>query len=71
MQNKLDGLKFSCYISENKYDYLPTTVNVCSELMKLILCILVSLCVIKKGNCYYCLFPKSCYQKTVELVQCV
>ncbi|EDK98059.1 UDP-sugar transporter protein SLC35A5 isoform X3 [Mus musculus] len=35
---------------ENKYDYLPTTVNVCSELMKLILCILVSLCVIKKED---------------------
>ncbi|XP_012972367.1 probable UDP-sugar transporter protein SLC35A5 isoform X2 [Mesocricetus auratus] len=33
---------------ENKYDYLPTTVNVCSELMKLILCIFVSVCVIKK-----------------------
>ncbi|GAB1300302.1 Probable UDP-sugar transporter protein SLC35A5 [Apodemus speciosus] len=35
---------------ENKYDYLPTTVNVCSELMKLILCVLVSLCVIKKED---------------------
>ncbi|XP_031219848.1 probable UDP-sugar transporter protein SLC35A5 isoform X2 [Mastomys coucha] len=35
---------------ENKYDYLPTTVNVCSELMKLILCILVSLCVLKKED---------------------
>ncbi|EGW03426.1 putative UDP-sugar transporter protein SLC35A5 [Cricetulus griseus] len=35
---------------ENKYDYLPTTVNVCSELMKLILCVFVSVCVIKKGN---------------------
>ncbi|XP_050004710.1 UDP-sugar transporter protein SLC35A5 isoform X2 [Alexandromys fortis] len=33
---------------ENKYDYLPTTVNVCSELIKLILCLLVSLCVIRK-----------------------
>lgn len=33
---------------ENKYDYLPTTVNVCSELIKLIFCVLVSLCVIKK-----------------------
>lgn len=35
---------------ENKYDYLPTTVNVCSELMKLILCILVSLCIMKKED---------------------
>ncbi|XP_075819661.1 UDP-sugar transporter protein SLC35A5 isoform X2 [Microtus pennsylvanicus] len=35
---------------ENKYDYLPTTVNVCSELIKLILCLLVSLCVIRKDN---------------------
>ncbi|XP_008845223.1 probable UDP-sugar transporter protein SLC35A5 isoform X2 [Nannospalax galili] len=33
---------------ENKYDYLPTTVNVCSEMIKLIFCVLVSLCVIKK-----------------------
>ncbi|XP_012884055.1 PREDICTED: probable UDP-sugar transporter protein SLC35A5 isoform X1 [Dipodomys ordii] len=35
---------------ENKYDYLPTTVNVCSELVKLVFCALVSLCVIKKEN---------------------
>ncbi|XP_027268401.1 probable UDP-sugar transporter protein SLC35A5 isoform X2 [Cricetulus griseus] len=35
---------------ENKYDYLPTTVNVCSELMKLILCVFVSVCVIKKED---------------------
>ncbi|KAM7322059.1 hypothetical protein ACRRTK_018900 [Alexandromys fortis] len=35
---------------ENKYDYLPTTVNVCSELIKLILCLLVSLCVIRKDD---------------------
>uniref|UniRef100_A0A2K5VYE0 Solute carrier family 35 member A5 n=1 Tax=Macaca fascicularis TaxID=9541 RepID=A0A2K5VYE0_MACFA len=36
---------------ENKYDYLPTTVNVCSELVKLVFCVLVSVCVIKKDNC--------------------
>ncbi|EHB03094.1 Putative UDP-sugar transporter protein SLC35A5 [Heterocephalus glaber] len=35
---------------ENKYDYLPTTVNICSELVKLILCVLVSFCVIKKED---------------------
>ncbi|XP_062959355.1 UDP-sugar transporter protein SLC35A5 isoform X2 [Cynocephalus volans] len=35
---------------ENKYDYLPTTVNVCSELLKLIFCVLVSFCVVKKDH---------------------
>lgn len=35
---------------ENKYDYLPTTVNACSELVKLVFCVLVSFCVIKKGE---------------------
>ncbi|KAM5281486.1 UDP-sugar transporter protein SLC35A5 isoform 2-T2 [Ctenodactylus gundi] len=35
---------------ENKYDYLPTTVNVCSELVKLIFCVLVSFCIIKKDH---------------------
>nr|BAE91590.1 unnamed protein product [Macaca fascicularis] len=35
---------------ENKYDYLPTTVNVCSELVKLVFCVLVSVCVIKKDH---------------------
>ncbi|XP_037691322.1 probable UDP-sugar transporter protein SLC35A5 isoform X1 [Choloepus didactylus] len=36
--------------AENKYDYLPTTVNVCSELVKLIFCVLVSFWVIKKQD---------------------
>ncbi|XP_058151833.1 UDP-sugar transporter protein SLC35A5 isoform X2 [Dasypus novemcinctus] len=35
---------------ENKYDYLPTTVNVCSELVKLVFCVLVSFWVIKKED---------------------
>ncbi|XP_032154979.1 probable UDP-sugar transporter protein SLC35A5 isoform X2 [Sapajus apella] len=35
---------------ENKYDYLPTTVNVCSELVKLVFCVLVSFCIIKKDH---------------------
>ncbi|KAF6121751.1 hypothetical protein HJG60_017508 [Phyllostomus discolor] len=35
---------------ENKYDYLPTTVNVCSELVKLVFCVLVSIWVIKKDH---------------------
>ncbi|XP_049732057.1 probable UDP-sugar transporter protein SLC35A5 isoform X2 [Elephas maximus indicus] len=35
---------------ENKYDYLPTTVNICSELVKLVFCVLVSFWVIKKDH---------------------
>ncbi|XP_047648546.1 probable UDP-sugar transporter protein SLC35A5 [Phacochoerus africanus] len=35
---------------ENKYDYLPTTVNMCSELVKLVFCVLVSFWVIKKED---------------------
>ncbi|XP_027966298.1 probable UDP-sugar transporter protein SLC35A5 isoform X1 [Eumetopias jubatus] len=35
---------------ENKYDYLPTTVNVCSELVKLVFCMLVSFWVVKKED---------------------
>ncbi|XP_022359652.1 probable UDP-sugar transporter protein SLC35A5 isoform X2 [Enhydra lutris kenyoni] len=35
---------------ENKYDYLPTTVNVCSELVKLVFCVLVSFWVVKKDH---------------------
>ncbi|KAB0395670.1 hypothetical protein E2I00_016220 [Balaenoptera physalus] len=35
---------------ENKYDYLPTTVNVCSELVKLVFCVLVSFWVLKKED---------------------
>ena len=35
---------------ENKYDYLPTTVNVCSELVKLVFCVLVSFWVVKKED---------------------
>lgn len=35
---------------ENKYDYLPTTVNVCSELVKLVFCVIVTFWIIKKDH---------------------
>lgn len=35
---------------DSKYDYLPTTVNVCSELVKLVLCIFISFCFIRKED---------------------
>ncbi|XP_046513668.1 probable UDP-sugar transporter protein SLC35A5 isoform X4 [Equus quagga] len=35
---------------ENKYDYLPTTVNVCSELVKLVFCAILSFWVIKNED---------------------
>ncbi|KAM9036132.1 UDP-sugar transporter protein SLC35A5 isoform 3-T3 [Sarcophilus harrisii] len=38
---------------ENKYDYLPTTVNMCSELVKLTFCVAMALWVVKKED-YQC-----------------
>uniref|UniRef100_A0A8D2K5M6 Uncharacterized protein n=1 Tax=Theropithecus gelada TaxID=9565 RepID=A0A8D2K5M6_THEGE len=54
---------------ENKYDYLPTTVNVCSELVKLVFCVLVSFCVIKKDNCTTkeWTFPEAKWNATVKV----
>lgn len=39
--------------TDNKYDYLPTTVNICSEVVKLFLCVVLALWVKKKGE-YIC-----------------
>lgn len=39
--------------TDNKYDYLPTTVNICSEVVKLVLCVVLALWVKKKGKCLY------------------
>ncbi|NXP43633.1 S35A5 protein, partial [Heliornis fulica] len=36
---------------ENKYDYLPTTVNICSEVVKLVLCVILAIWVKKKERC--------------------
>lgn len=36
---------------DNKYDYLPTTVNICSEVVKLFLCVVLALWVKKKEGC--------------------
>ncbi|NXF50056.1 S35A5 protein, partial [Oceanites oceanicus] len=36
---------------DNKYDYLPTTVNICSEVVKLILCVVLAIWVKKKEGC--------------------
>uniref|UniRef100_A0A8B9P865 Solute carrier family 35 member A5 n=1 Tax=Apteryx owenii TaxID=8824 RepID=A0A8B9P865_APTOW len=36
---------------DNKYDYLPTTVNICSEVVKLVLCVVLALWVKKKEDC--------------------
>ncbi|XP_044522715.1 probable UDP-sugar transporter protein SLC35A5 [Gracilinanus agilis] len=45
-------MKFSAN-EENKYDYLPTTVNMCSEFVKLIFCVAVALWAVKKEG-YQC-----------------
>ncbi|XP_027722709.1 probable UDP-sugar transporter protein SLC35A5 isoform X2 [Vombatus ursinus] len=45
-------MKFSAN-EENKYDYLPTTVNMCSELVKLIFCVAVAIWALKKED-YQC-----------------
>ncbi|XP_068925955.1 UDP-sugar transporter protein SLC35A5 isoform X2 [Petaurus breviceps papuanus] len=45
-------MKFSAN-AENKYDYLPTTVNMCSELLKLIFCVTVAVWAVSKED-YQC-----------------
>lgn len=36
--------------TDNKYDYLPTTVNMCSEVVKLVLCVVLAIWNRKKGK---------------------
>ncbi|NXK95687.1 S35A5 protein, partial [Formicarius rufipectus] len=43
---------------DNKYDYLPTTVNMCSEVVKLVLCVVLALWNRKKGKYLY--HPSEC-----------
>lgn len=53
------GTETDCVLSDlldptdNKYDYLPTTVNMCSEVVKLVLCVMLALWKRKKGKCLY------------------
>ncbi|NXP79224.1 S35A5 protein, partial [Ramphastos sulfuratus] len=44
---------------DNKYDYLPTTVNICSEVVKLVLCVILALWVKKKDHAFECLSWKN------------
>ncbi|NWR85957.1 S35A5 protein, partial [Furnarius figulus] len=44
---------------DNQYDYLPTTVNMCSEVVKLVLCVVLALLNRKKDHPFECLSWKN------------
>ncbi|XP_061484281.1 UDP-sugar transporter protein SLC35A5 [Rhineura floridana] len=54
---------------DNRYDYLPATVNVCSELVKLVLCLVVALWVTRKGGCSHSGFGCSSWRQLCSYIK--